>query len=439
VKTGFVVLVLGVLLAVPSSASAAPHAPIPTCSPGPADCAAWHTGDVNISWQIEPGWTDIQCSAVPVTVDGVTPRTCRVWYGVDNEYARTINVRRDATPPQVTGATPSRAADSGGWYNRPVSVSFSGTDPTSGIASCSAPTYGGADGASAAVSGTCTDVAGNTTAPAVFALKYDATPPTVAATTDRAPDGKGWYRKPVTISFSGVDATAGLASCTEPKRYAGPDRPAVEVGGTCRDAAGNTAPELKVQLRYDATAPAVSGARARIEAGAARLSWQRPADAAAIEVERTPGVNGRKSTVVYQGRGETFVDRTVRGGAVYRYEIRAIDAAGNVGTSAVSTGQATPLHSPAAGAKVRAPVKLAWATATGARFYNVQLYRGGRKILSAWPKGPTLTLARTWSYAGAKRRLEPGLYRWYVWPARGTRERPVYGKALGSSTFRVAR
>ena len=195
--------------------------------------------------------------------------------------------------------------------------------------------------------------------------------------------------------------------------------------------------ELKVQLRYDATAPAVAGARARRDRKVVRVTWKRPADAAAIEVERTPGVDGRTSTVVYQGRGESFVDRSVRAGAVYRYEIRAFDAAGNVGTLQVSTGQAQALHRPAAGAVVRAPVVLAWKAAANARFYNVQLYRGGRKVLSAWPKGSTFRLGRGWVYAGAKQSLRPGLYRWYVWPARGTRERPVYGAVLGSSTFRV--
>ena len=124
------------------------------------------------------------------------------------------------------------------------------------------------------------------------------------------------------MSFSGADAISGIAACTEPRRYAGPDRATVELAGTCRDAAGNTAAESKLQLRYDATAPAIGTAKARIERGAARLTWKRPADASAIEIERTPGVNGRKSTIVYQGRGESFVDKSVRAGARYRYEIR---------------------------------------------------------------------------------------------------------------------
>lgn len=428
-----------VVLAVPASAGAAPYAPIPTCSPAPADCSSWHKADVTISWQFESGWTEINCSSAPVTVDGVFPRTCSVKYGPDDEYSRTISVRRDATPPQVTTATPARGPDSGGWYNRPVSVAFSGTDGLSGVASCSNPAYGGGDGSSVSVSGTCTDVAGNTSGTSSFALKYDATPPSVAVAPDRRPDARGWYRRPVTVSVSGTDATSGVAACTEATRYAGPDASSVELGGTCRDAAGNTAPEQKLRLQYDATAPAVASARATLERGVARLTWKRPGDVAEIEIERTPGVNGRKSTIVYEGRGVSFVDRSVRPGAVYRYEIRAIDVAGNVGRLEVTTGATGPLQRPAAGATVRGPVVLSWKASAGARFYNVQLYRGGKKILTTWPKGASFRVPPAWRYLGRRERLVPGLYRWYVWPARGTRERPTYGRLLGSSTFRLAR
>lgn len=425
-----------VVLAVPSSASAA-GAPTPSCSPAPVDCSGWYRTNVTVTWTWDAGGAPQSCLFTTITADTAGQQVgCTVAYG-GTGYTTTVTIKRDGTPPQVTGSSPARGPDSGGWYNRPVPVAFSGSDGLSGIASCSSPTYAGGDGASVSLTGTCTDVAGNTSAPSSFALKYDATPPTVAAAPDRAPDGRGWYRRPVTVSFGGADGTSGVAACTEATRYAGPDRATVEIAGTCRDAAGNTAPEQKLQLRYDATAPAVSIARARIDRGAARVTWRRPADAAAIEIERTPGVNGRRSTIVYQGRGESFLDRTVRAGAPYRYEIRAIDAAGNVGRFAVTTGPAPALQRPEAGAAVRGRVTLAWRRVAGARFYNVQLYRGRVKILSAWPRGPQLRLARTWLYGGKRRRLEPALYRWYVWPARGSRERPTYGRALGSSTFRV--
>ena len=328
-------LALLALALIPSARAAAPYAPIPTCSPGPAACPSWHTANVAISWQFEPGWTQVNCDSRPVTEDTATEqRSCSVSYGPDDVYSRTITVRRDATPPQVTAMTPSRPADSGAWYRQPLTVAVAGADATSGIASCSSPSYSGGDGAAVAVSGTCSDAAGNTSAPASFAFKYDATPPTVSPSVDRPPDGKGWYRKPVTVSFAGTDATSGIVACTAPTRYAGPDLPQAAVVGSCRDAAGNSA-EAGRTFQYDATAPALAKTEAKVDKGVARIGWERAGDVVEVELVRSPGINGAKSTIVYRGNGAAFVDKTVKAGIRYRYEISVADLAGNVTTKAV--------------------------------------------------------------------------------------------------------
>ena len=72
-----------------------------------------------------------------------------------------------------------------------------------------------------------------------------------------------------------------------------------------------------------------------------------------------------------------------------------------------------------------------------ATYYNVQLYYGPRKILSAWPNQAKLKLARSWLYSGRQFQLRKGLYRWYVWPAFGPRTKARYGQLLGQATFRV--
>ena len=82
-------------------------------------------------------------------------------------------------------AAPARVPDSNGWYNKPVGVSFRGTDATSGVASCSATTYSGPNNSSAQVSGTCTDAAGNVGS-GTFALAYDATPPQLLKLSSKA-------------------------------------------------------------------------------------------------------------------------------------------------------------------------------------------------------------------------------------------------------------
>ena len=69
-----------------------------------------------------------------------------------------------------------------GWYNHAVGISWGGSDATSGIASCTSVTYGGPDGASAAVGGGCTDKAGNTASSPV-AISFDATAPALSKVT----------------------------------------------------------------------------------------------------------------------------------------------------------------------------------------------------------------------------------------------------------------
>jgi hypothetical protein len=80
---------------------------------------------------------------------------------------------------------------------------------------------------------------------------------------------------------------------------------------------------------------------------------------------------------------------------------------------------------------------LRWRGVRRARFYNVQLYRKGRKILSLWPSRTRLKLRKRWSYEGRRFRMAPAPYTWIVWPAYGTRKKPNYGSMLGQSTFRV--
>jgi hypothetical protein len=80
---------------------------------------------------------------------------------------------------------------------------------------------------------------------------------------------------------------------------------------------------------------------------------------------------------------------------------------------------------------------LRWRAVRRARFYNVQVYRKGRKILSIWPRKTRLKLQKRWKYNGKTFRLTAGSYTWIVWPAFGTQAKPRYGAMLGRSTFRI--
>ncbi len=157
----------------------------------------------------------------PDSVNASVSGSCRDRAG--NTTVRAFGLSYDATGPVVT-ATPARVPDSNGWYNHALTVTFSGTDATSGVESCVPPqTYSGPDDANASVNGSCRDRAGNVT-PRVFTLSYDATGPVVTATPARAPDSNGWYNHSLAVSFSGTDVTSGIESCVPPQTYSGPDR-----------------------------------------------------------------------------------------------------------------------------------------------------------------------------------------------------------------------
>ena len=108
----------------------------------------------------------------------------------------------------------------------------------------------------------------------------------------------------------------------------------------------------------------------------------------------------------------------------------------------MQTFSATPgrrLLSPANGAIVDGRPMLRWTEVNGARYYNVQLLRDGRKVLSAWPGKPHFELKRAWHFNGHRFRLKPGRrYTWLVWPGRGKRSRNDYGPLIGRGTFTVA-
>jgi hypothetical protein len=435
----FVVVLLASLVLAPGAAAT------PTVSftmSGTAGSNGWFRSNVTIHWVVTEQGSVISSTgcelAELVTTEGQSSHTCTVTFN-GGSTSSTATPKIDKTAPGVSAGAPARAPDANGWYNHPVAFGFSGTDATSGLAGCSSPSYGGADGSSVSVTGTCTDVAGNSSSMAV-SFKYDATPPTVSPSLDRPPDGKGWYRKPVTVSFAGTDLTSGIAACTAPTRYAGPDLQKAAVVGSCSDAAGNSA-QAGQTFQYDDTAPALARAQARLDKGVARIGWDRAGDVVNVQLVRSPGINGAKSTIVYKGKGAAFVDKTVKAGRQYRYEISVADLAGNVTMKAVTIGalKQTALYSPAAGTVVQAPPLLRWKAVKGVTFYNVQVYRNGRKLLSTWPGLAKLKLARTWTYGGKRYRFEPGVYTWYVWGAHGTRAKPVYGKVLGSSTFTVKR
>jgi hypothetical protein len=335
-------------------------------------------------------------------------------------------------------ATPDRPP-ANGWYNRPLTVTFIGSDSTSGIGSCDPPqAYSGPDTVEASVSGACRDRAGNQSALSVFPFRYDKTPPTVAATPARAPDANGWYNHPLAVAFTGADATSGIDTCTR-ATYAGPDDPNASVGGSCRDIAGNQR-TAGVALKYDAAAPTIGLLVVKAGKRSAELHWRVSPDTRLVELARSPGRKGAAETIVYAGPGTavSHLDSGLRAGRKYHYRLTGSDEAANKATRTIAFVARGALLNPAPGERVSSPPLLIWTRVNKATYYNVVLARG-RRVYSAWPVRSSLQLPRAWVYHGRRQRLRPGLYRWYVWPGFGRLSADRYGRLLGGSSFIVGR
>ena len=266
-------------------------------------------------------------------------------------------------------------------------------------------------------------------------FKIDKTVPAVTMLLERQADANGWYNRPLTVSFTGTDATSGISICTSGS-YAGPDNPSALLSGSCSDLAGNVAPS-SFAFKYDSTAPTLSAVSVTHGNRSVRIGWRKSDDTSVVEVLRAPGRNGQGESAVYRGTENGFHDRGLVVGRRYEYRIVGVDQAANRVEHKVSLVATGPLLSPPPAATVTGPPTLVWTPVKRATYYNVQIIRG-RRVLSAWPERPNFRLRRTWLYKGRRYRLKPGTYRWYVWPGFGRISEARYTRRpLGSSTFVV--
>jgi hypothetical protein len=409
------------------------------CTPGP--CGAWMKQDVSLHWAFDPDpptAADAGCDDQTISAEGDNTVTCTVTWDPDPPSPFDVHVLIDKTSPTVVGGVPDRTPDSGVWFNHPVTVTFGGTDGLSGIPAggCSQVVYAGPDSPAAGVSGTCTDMAGNQSAPGSVSIAYDATPPVVAgALPSRPADFNGWYNHPVSFAFFGADATSGLAGCTS-ATYSGPTDSTAVVEGSCADRAGNRAAS-SASLRYDSTPPAPANLTIKPRSGALLLTWPSVDGVTNVVIARSQQGSSVGPVTIYSGPGHSVLDKGLQNGTKYRYTITDTDQAGNSSSQTVAAVPTGGNLLPAAGARVTSAPLLTWKSVQRATYYNVQLYRGRQKVLSTWPGTSSYQVKPAWRFKGKRYTLKPGHYRWYVWPGLGKRSKHRYGPMLGRSSFRL--
>jgi hypothetical protein len=436
-------LVVTVLAIAADSAHAAPPPASYSCTPAPNNCGGWRPANVVLRWFAPTAINTNNCPvATTIAAEGLTTWQCGVTDDNVTWVWSTATVQIDKTAPRITSVRPSRAPDSNGWYRAPVRILFGGTDAkpgiaVSGIAACAAPIYGAPDTRGTSVAGTCVDNAGNRSAAAAFPLRYDATPPDVTSGTPaRTPDFHGWYNHSVNWRFTGRDGLSGLADCPA-VTYSGPGGRAARVIGACRDKAGNVGAR-SFALRYDGSPPPAPSVQAVPRDHAVRLRIRGTGDARHIRIVRSPGRHGKRHSTIFSGGPRSFTDHRVRNGKTYRYTVIARDQANNRSRTVVIVRAGPVLVSPPDGAVLAAPPRLEWSRVRDADYFNVQLRRDGRKVLSVWPRRSKLQLRSQWRYRGQLQQLVPGRYEWDVWPGFGPRRASRYGRKIGSRTFVIA-
>jgi hypothetical protein len=337
-----------------------------------------------------------------------------------------------AALPQIDYTLTGLAGDDG-WYRGPVTINWT----IAGATDINCVTIETLRDDTTGVQRTCTATNADGTIPAqTKVIKIDQAPPVVVATPQRPPDHGAFYTAPLTIGWSGTDATSGIAVCTA-TTYAGPDAPATAPTGTCRDRAGNVSAPVALPLAYDATPPALSDVGATVAADrTATVRWTPGPDAQTVTVVRAPG--GAPLLNAAPASTHAVTDGPLAPGTTDTYTITVADAAGNTTTATTTAtapaapaptgGQSTPKPKPKP--KPKALPTLRWHARFPAKYYNLQLFRNGHKVLSAWPTKPHYTLKASWRYRGKTYKLASGRYRWYVWPGYGPRTRHRYGHLL---------
>jgi hypothetical protein len=163
-------------------------------------------------------------------------------------------------------AEADRPASASGWYDGPVTFTFTCGDAVAGVASCPDPVTLSSPGANQSVSGTATDKAGNSSSVTVNGINIDTGTPTISAQVLTQPNQFGWYNAAgVTIRFTCSD-DIGLVHCGQQDLTGAPKNATHDltvtsegrdqvVTGTARDLAGRTATAQSPPVSIDRTGP----------------------------------------------------------------------------------------------------------------------------------------------------------------------------------------
>ncbi len=225
----------------------------------PPNAAGWNDTPVTVTYTCgDPGSGVATCPA-PVTVSAEGAGQVVSASATDaagNSAAAAVTLNLDRTPPTIAAAAVP-AGNANGWNAGPVTVTFTCADSLSGVAACPAPVTVAAEGANQVVSGTATDVAGNTaSASLTVRLESPGSLPTITASAAPPPNAAGWNHTDVTVTYTCTPSVSPIARCPAPRTVSTEGAGQV-ITDTVVDQAGNQA-SASVTLKIDKTPPSIT-------------------------------------------------------------------------------------------------------------------------------------------------------------------------------------
>jgi lysophospholipase L1-like esterase len=213
-----------------------------------------------------------------------------------------LTVKLDTTAPSIT-PTYSSQPNSSGWFNQPVTVSFSCSDETSGIADCQEPTTVTTDGELNVITATTHDKAGNETTLNIY-LKLDQTKPSISYNLSPAPNNQNWFSQDFVASFVCSDESSGIEYCSEPQTIGSSG----VMTAAARDLAGNES-SVSFQAQIDKQSPSIVAAAS---SAANTYGWHNQPFTISFECsDEQSGVASCPAPISVSNEGEQILTGTV--------------------------------------------------------------------------------------------------------------------------------
>jgi hypothetical protein len=262
-----------------------------------------------------------------VTTEGKDqPVTGTATDNAGNTATDPATVSLDKTKPTITGSrTP--AANSFGWNNTDVTVSFEGKDSLSGISSVTpAKTFG--EGTDQSLEGTAVDAAGNSASTTVGGINVDQTAPTLSGAPTTEANDNGWYQGDVIIGWIADDDRSGVVSTPANSTITG-EGSGLKDTATVADKAGNSTTADSATVKIDRTAP-TTGANAP-------AGWNN--STVTVSLDASDGLSGVDASYYAVDGGDPVkgTSLTISTEGVHTLKYWSVDKAGNAETAQTVT------------------------------------------------------------------------------------------------------